>query len=93
MRHRHADRARPNRGVVHHEAGHEVLVFAGRHPVLQARADHLVAGPLPPVPRSVLGRKRIPTIFRRELVAIVHDHSHRGRMRLDQHVGNADLVL
>jgi hypothetical protein len=38
MRHRHTDRARPNRGVVHDEAGHEVLIFAGRYPVLQARA-------------------------------------------------------
>ena len=43
MRHRHADGARPNRGVVHNEAGHEVLIFAGRHPVLQARADHHTA--------------------------------------------------
>jgi hypothetical protein len=39
MRHRHADGARPNRGVVHDEAGHEVLIFAGRHPVLQGRAE------------------------------------------------------
>jgi hypothetical protein len=27
MRHRYADGARPNRGVVHDEAGHEVLSF------------------------------------------------------------------
>src|SRR5215471_17261474 len=93
MRHRHTDGARPNRGVVHDEAGHEVLIFAGRYPVLQARADHLVAGPFPPVPRAVLGRERIPAVFRGKLVAIVDDHSHRGRMRLDQHVGDSDLVL
>src|SRR5262249_43248458 len=42
VRHRHTDGARPNREVVHDEAGHEVLIFAGRYPVLQARADHLV---------------------------------------------------
>src|SRR6478672_1534950 len=76
MRHRHADGARPNRGVVHDEAGHEVLIFAGRHPVLQACADHLVAGPFLPVPRAVLGRKRIPAVLRGKLVAIVDDHSH-----------------
>src|SRR5215831_10448659 len=93
MRHRHADGAGPNGGVVHDETGHEVLIFAGRHPVLQARADHLVAGPFSSVPRAVLVRNRIPAIFRGELVAIVDDHSHRGRMRLDQHVGNGDLVL
>jgi len=69
MRYRHADWARPNRGVVHDEAGHEVLIFAGRYPILQARADHLVAGPFPPVPRAVLGRKYIPALFRGELVA------------------------
>src|ERR1700751_2172300 len=86
------DGARPNRGVVHDETGHEALIFAGRYPVLQARADHFVAGPFPPVPRAVLGRKRIPAVFRGKLVAIVDDHSHRGRMRLDQHVGDSDLV-
>jgi hypothetical protein len=90
MRHRHTDGAGPNKGVVHDEAGHEILIFAGRYPVLQARADHLVAGPFPPVPGAVLGRKRIPAVLRGELVAIVDDHSHRGRMRLDQHVGDSD---
>src|SRR5215471_8638351 len=93
MRHRHTDGARPNRGVVHDEAGHEVLVLAGRYPILQARADHLVASPFPPVPRAVLGRECIPAVFRGELVTIVENHSHRGRMRLDQHVGDGDLVL
>jgi hypothetical protein len=39
MRHRHADRARPNRGIIHDEAGHEVFIFAGRHPIPQARSD------------------------------------------------------
>src|SRR5262249_42584278 len=93
MRYRHADGARPNGGVVHDEAGHEVLVFAGRNAVLQVYADHFVAGPFRAVPRPVLGRERIPTVFRGELVAIVENHSHRGRMRLDQHVGYGDLVL
>ena len=34
MRHSYADGACPHRGVVHDEPGHEVLIFAGRHPVL-----------------------------------------------------------
>ena len=93
MRHRHANGARPNRGVVQNEAGHEVLIFAGRYPVLQARPDHLVAGPFRSVPRAVLSRKRIPEVFRRELIAILDDHSHGGGMCLDQHVGDGDLVL
>src|SRR5262249_22258207 len=92
-RHGHADGAGPNRGVIHDETGHEVLIFAGRNAVLQVYADHFVAGPFRAVPRPVLGRERIPTVFRGELVAIVDDHSHRGRMRLDQHVGYGDLVL
>ena len=93
MRHRHADRARPNRGVVHNEAGHEVLVFAGRHPVLQVHADHFIAGALRAVPRAVLGRKHIPAVFRGELIAVVDSHTHRGRMRLDEDVRDGDLVL
>ena len=60
MRYRYADRARPNRGGVHDESGHEVLIFPGRHTVLQERADHLVAGPFLPVPGAVQSRKDIP---------------------------------
>src|SRR5262249_40062397 len=92
MGHRYADRARPHRGVVDDKPGHEVLIFAGRHSVLQPHADHFIAGALRAVPRAVLGRKHIPAVFRGELVAIVDDHHHRGRMRLDQHVGDGDLV-
>jgi hypothetical protein len=62
MRHRHADGARPNGGVVHDETGHEVLIFAGRYPILQAHPDHFVAGPFGAVPRAVLGCKRIPAV-------------------------------
>src|SRR5262249_30206713 len=62
MRDRDPDRARPNGRVVHHKARHEVLVFAGRNPVLQEHADHLVAGALRAIPRAVLGRKRIATV-------------------------------
>src|SRR5262252_8838229 len=87
------DRARPNGRVVHHKSRHEVLVFAGRNPVLQEHADHLVAGALRAVPRAVLGRKRIAAVFRGELVIVVEHHSHGRRMGLDQHVGYGDLVL
>ena len=38
MRDRHADRAAPHRGVIDHEAGHEILVFAARRAV-----DHVDA--------------------------------------------------
>jgi hypothetical protein len=69
MRHRYADGGRPNRGVVHNEASHEVLIFAGRHTVLEERADHLVAGPFLPVPRAVVQTRRRDIL--RELVAIV----------------------
>jgi hypothetical protein len=34
MRHRYADGACPHRGLVHDEPGHEVLIFAGWHPIL-----------------------------------------------------------
>jgi len=93
MRHRHADGPCPNGGVVHDETRHEVLVFAGRNTIVQAHPDHFVAGAFRAVPRAVLGRKYIPAVVRGKLVAIVDDHPHRGRMRLDQHVGYGDLVL
>ena len=76
-RHGHADGAGPNRGVIHDETGHEVLIFAGRNAVLQVYADHFVAGPFRAVPRPVLGRERIPTVFRGELVAIVAPSASR----------------
>jgi hypothetical protein len=93
MRHGDAYGAPPNGGVVHDEAGHEVLIFAARHPVLQAHADHFIAGALRTVSRAVLGCTRIPAVVRGKLVAIVDDHAHRGRMRRNQHVGDGDLVL
>src|SRR2546423_6415740 len=93
MRHRDADGARPNRGVVNDKAGHEVLVFATRLAVLEPHAHHFVAGALRPVPRAVLGGERIAGVFGRKLVAAVDDHPHRGGMCLDQHVGHGDLVL
>ena len=37
---------------------------------------------------AVLGRKHISAVFQGESAAIVDDHSHRGRMRLDQHTRN-----
>ena len=64
MRHRHTDGTRPNGGVIHDEARHEVLIFAGRYTIFQARPDHFVAGSFRAVARAVLGRKRVPDIFR-----------------------------
>src|SRR5215472_19037698 len=63
VRDRHADRAAPDRGVVDHEAGQEILVFAGRHAVLEMDTDQLVSGPLRPVPRAMLGDERIIAIL------------------------------
>ena len=93
MRHGPADRARPNRGIVYDEAGQEVLIFSGRHSLVQARSDQLIARALAPVPRAVLGRKDIPAVFRGKLAALIDDHPRRGRMGLDQHVGDGDLIL
>src|SRR5882724_2847209 len=45
-----ADRAAPDLAVVDHEAGEEILVFAGRYAVLQQHADHLAAGAAGAVP-------------------------------------------
>jgi hypothetical protein len=64
MRHRYADRARPHRGIVDDKSGHEVFIFASRHPVLQPPADHFIASALRAIPRAVLGRKHISAVFR-----------------------------
>src|SRR5258706_2937206 len=77
VRDRDPDGTRPDGVVVHDKAGHEILVLAARNAIFKAHTDHLVAGALRAVPRAVLGRKRIATVFRGELVAIVKDHSHR----------------
>src|SRR6185437_10080253 len=79
--------------VIDDKAGDEVLIFAGRDAILQANADHLVAGPFRAVPRAMLGGKRIAAIFRREVAAVVESEPQRSRMRLQQHVGDGDLVL
>jgi hypothetical protein len=44
-----ADRASPNRGVGHDEAGHEVLIFTGRSPIIQEDADHFIARLFPAI--------------------------------------------
>src|SRR5690349_23683996 len=91
--HRDANGAAPDLVVVDDEAGGEILVLAGRHAVLQADADDLVAGPLGAVPRSVRGRKCIAAIVRGKAGAVIEGEPQRRRMRLYQHIGHGDLAL
>src|SRR5205085_1064078 len=88
-----ADRPAPYRRIVNDEAGDEVLVFAGRHAVVHDRADDLVAGAGRAIPGAVLGGKDAAAVFGREPVAGIDRELQRGRMRLEQDVGNDDLVL
>src|SRR5438132_823728 len=86
------DRSSPHRVVVDDEAGDEILIVARRYAVAQLDADHLVAGALRAVPRTVLGRERVATIFRGKLRAGIERHLHGGGVRLNEHVGDLDLV-
>ena len=89
----HADRPAPDVAVGGDEADEEVLVLAGRLAVLQRDADHLVAGPPGAVPRAVLGGEDVALVLGGELVAGVEGHVERGRVRLEEHVGDDHLVL
>src|SRR5690348_6944707 len=64
---RYADRAAPDAAVVDHEAGQEILVFAGRPAVLQQYPHDLVAGAPGAVPRPVERRKNVAAVFGGEL--------------------------
>jgi len=88
-----ADRPPPHRGVADDEAGGEILVFAGRHAVLDDHADHLVSGALAAIPRAVLGGEDVAAVFRRELLPGIERDAERGRMGLEQDVGHRDVVL
>src|SRR5690349_21265403 len=69
--HGDADRPAPDLGVVDDETGDEILVFAGRHPVLQADTDDLVAGSLRAIPGTVFGREGVAAVFRGKAAAVV----------------------
>ncbi len=89
----HADRAAPDLRIVDHEAGGEILVFAGRRAVLHDHADDLVAGAFGAVPGAVFGGENVAAVLRRELRRVIERHAERGRMGLDEHVRDGDLVL
>src|ERR1700733_7797695 len=56
---RDANRAAPDLRIIDHEAGGEILVFAGRRAVLHRYTDDLVAGAFGAIPRAVLGGENI----------------------------------
>src|SRR5216683_244565 len=63
-----ADRAAPDFGIVDHEAGGEILVFARRRAVPHRYADDLVAGAFGAIPRAVLGGENTAAVLGRELL-------------------------
>src|SRR5271165_2014600 len=81
-----AHRAGPDISVADHEAGQEILVFAGRLAVVQQSTDYLVPSPLGAVPGAVKGGEDVAAVVGRKLRALVEGHFHRGRMRLHQYV-------
>src|SRR5258708_34303412 len=93
MRDRDANGPSPHRGIIDDKAGDKILVFAGGDAVLETNADDLVAGAFRPVPRAMFGREPIAAIFAWKRAAIVECEPQRGRVRLDQDVGYADLAL
>src|ERR1700733_563076 len=91
--HRNPDRAAPDFGIADHEAGGEIVIFAGRRAVFDDDADDFVAGAFGPIPRAMLGGENVAAIVRRELRGVIERHAERGGVRLDEDVGNGDLVL
>src|SRR5664279_1392022 len=91
--HRDADRPAPDVAVVEDEAGDEILVFAGRYPLPQTNANDLVTGPLRPVPRAVQGDDGIAAIVCGETGPVIERQAERRRVRLQQDIGDGDLVL
>src|SRR5262245_36007206 len=76
---RDADRPAPDFVVVDDEAGDEILVFAGRYPILQPDADDLVSGPLGAVPRPVRGRKHVAAIVGGKAGTVIEGEPQRRR--------------
>src|SRR3984885_5189074 len=64
---RHADGPAPDLRIVNHEAGGEIVVFAGRHAVVHDDADDLVSGALRSVPRPMLGGECVAAVAGRKL--------------------------
>src|SRR6202795_369675 len=93
MRDGHANGPPPYLGIVDDKAGDKVLVLAGRHSVLEANPDHLVARAFGPVPRAVLGCEPITAIFQWKCSAVVECQPERRRVRLNENVGNGDFAL
>jgi hypothetical protein len=83
----------PHRRIADDESGGEILILASRHVVLHDHSDHLVRGPFAAIPRAMLGREDVADVFRRELLPGVKRDAERGRMGLEQNVGNGELVL
>src|SRR5208337_3466485 len=85
------DRAAPDTGVAGHEADKKILIDPCRAAVRHEKPDDLVAGALRPVPRAVEGDERVAPVFGGELSSLVERDPERGRMRLEQRVGNANF--
>src|SRR5579862_2332450 len=91
--HRDADRAAPDFGIADDKSGGEVVVLAGRHAVLYYDADDFVAGSLGSVPRPVFGGENIAAVLLWKLRPVIECQTERGRMGLQQHVGNGDFIF
>ena len=92
-----AHRTAPDIPVIDHETGEKIVVLAGRNPVIQTHADHLVGGARAPVPGAVLRGENIAAILGGERGAAgfgrgIKRHLQRGRVSLQQHVGNRHLA-
>ena len=80
--------------IVDDKTGHEILIFAaGMSSLMQRYADQLVAHANGPVPGAMLGRKKVPLIFRWELFAIIEGDSDLCIVRIQDDVRSDDLVF
>src|SRR5579862_8481310 len=92
MSYRDVDRPSPNARIVGDETDQEILVLAGRLSVLEDQAHDLVAGALGAVPGAVQGEEGVAFVCGGKRAGLVENHAKRRGMRLDQDVGDRDLV-
>jgi hypothetical protein len=89
----HACRAAPHVALLGHESHEKVLIFAVRLALLHRHADDFVADAAGTVPRAVLGGKGVVVVSAGKSLAVIERQVDRGRGRLQEHIGNNDLIL
>src|SRR5207245_1653166 len=92
--HEHTDRTSPYvaAALVSHPAGDEIIVAAGRVPVVERNADDFVSSPQSSIPGAMKGHERAAAIFGWEHRAFVERDAEGGGVGLDEQSGRDRLA-